>query len=410
MRVLLVHQNFPGQFRHVAPGLARRGHEVAVLTDAVNKVETGMRTARYGYEAPEKGKIAAAGAPLGGHHAAMVTRGAAAARVATKLRDDAGFVPDVIFGHPGWGETLFLREVWPEARQLLYAEFWYHAHGYDSDFDPEFQTPDMQRALRTLAMRSHMAQAMTEAQAALAPTQFQADTFPPCFRPLIEVVFDGTDTNSLRPDPAASVTLPSGRTFRAGDELLTFVNRNIEPYRGAHIFLRALPAVLAARPEAQVVIVGGDGVSYGSAPPGGGSWKDVLLKELDGRLDLSRIHFTGRVPYPTFVRLIQASRVHAYLTYPFVLSWSLIEAMALGAAIVASDTAPVREVIEDGANGRLVDFFDVDGWSVALIEALANPVAFAPLRAAARATAETRYALKDCLPRILDLCERTAKS
>ena len=184
--------------------------------------------------------------------------------------------------------------------------------------------------------------------------------------------------------------------------------RNIEPYRGAHTFLRALPAVLDARPGAQVVIVGGTDVSYGSKPAKGGSWKDVLLAELGGKLDPARVHFVGRVPYPEFCKLMQVSRVHAYLTYPFVLSWSLMEAMSMGAAVVASRTPPVEEVIEDGVNGRLVDFFDVAAWSTALTGALADPAGLAPLRKAARKTIQDRYDLGRCLPKIVRLVERTA--
>ncbi len=413
MRVLLVHQNYPGQFRQLAPALVARGHELAIITDGKNGADTGaVLTARYGYEAPDKKRLAAAGAPLAAHHATMVQRGAAAARVAAKLRDERGFVPDVIYAHPGWGETLFLREVWPDAPMLLYAEYYYHPHGRDSDFDAEIQNAGagFARALHTIAMRTHIAQAMTEADAAIAPTAWQASSFPACFRRNIAVIHDGVDTAVLAPDPAARFTVPGAALeLRAGDEVLTYVARNIEPYRGAHVFLRALPDVLAARPAAHVVIAGGDGVSYGSAPSGGGTWKEKLLAEAGDRIDRSRVHFTGRLPYEAFVRLMQVSRVHAYLTYPFVLSWSLIEAMSIGAAIVASRTAPVEEVIEDGVNGRLVDFFDVPGWSAALIRALAEPGSFLPLRAAARETARARYDQAGCLPRIIDQIERTAR-
>ncbi|MDH3263978.1 MAG: glycosyltransferase, partial [Paracoccaceae bacterium] len=281
MRVLLVHQNFPGQFRHVALGLVERGHELAVITDGGNKVEIPYLTARYGYTPPERSKIVDVGAPLAAHHAQMAGRGAAAARVAAKLRDERGFRPDVIFGHPGWGEMLYLSAVWPGVPQLQYAEFYYAPQGLDADFDPEFQTRTLARALSTLAMRSHLAQSMLEAEAAIAPTEWQASTFPPGLRSAIRVIHDGVNTAALRPDPAAEFTPPgTDLVLRHGDEVLTYVARNIEPYRGAHTFLRALPEVLAARPGARAVIVGGAGLSYGAAPPGGGSWKDALLKEL----------------------------------------------------------------------------------------------------------------------------------
>ena len=407
MKVLLVHQNFPGQFRHVAPGLVKRGHEVAVITDSANKVEAPYLVARYGYEPPDKAKIAEAGGALVGHHAQMAARGMAAVRVAAKLKAERGFEPDVIFAHPGWGETLYMKELWPEAKMLLYAEFYYASRGLDANFDPEFQSYSLSRGLRTVAMRTHIAQSMTEADAALAPTEWQASTFPPCFRDRIEVVHDGVDTAKLAPDPEAQLTLPGAGTLKHGDEVLTFVVRNIEPYRGAHILFRALPEVLKARPDAKVVIVGGDGVSYGAAPAEG-TWKEIFLKEAGGALDLSRIHFTGRLPYDDLCQLLRVSRVHAYLTYPFVLSWSLMEAMSLGCAILGSKTPPVEEVIEDGVNGRLIDFFDVKGWSTGLIEALANPDALQPLRAAARKTIQDRYDINMCLPKILDLVEQTA--
>ncbi|MDX5401634.1 MAG: glycosyltransferase, partial [Rhodobacterales bacterium] len=219
------------------------------------------------------------------------------------------------------------------------------------------------------------------------------------------------DCDRLAPNPAACFTLPDGRQLRPGDEVLTFVNRNLEPYRGYHIFLRALPQVLAARPQAQVVIVGGNEVSYGQPPKDGGSWKDVFLDEVKDRLDLSRVHFVGKLPYDRLVDLIHVSRAHAYLTYPFVLSWSMVEAMAAGALVIGSNTAPVAEVIQDGVNGRLVDFFDVKGWSKVLTDALARPEAYLPMRDKARAMVRDRYDLRSvCLPRQIDLLTRLSRA
>lgn len=404
MKVLLVHQNFPGQFLHLAPALAARGHEVIGLTDESNKRASPVPVLRY------RKPAATAAAGLGKTYAEAAERGLATARAAAQLRRDRGFVPDVVFGHGGWGETLYLREVWPEARHLTYAEFFYHARGLDADFDPEFQTGDITRRFRTSARKTHLMMALSEADAALAPTRWQASTFPEPYRDRIRVIHDGIDTDRVRPDPGASLTLPGGRVLRAGDEVLSFVNRNLEPYRGYHIFLRALPEVLRARPEAEVVIVGGDGVSYGPAPApgpeGGRSWKEIFLAEVRDRLDLSRVHFLGQVPYGQFLSLLQVARVHAYLTYPFVLSWSLLEAMSAGGLVVGSRTGPVEEVIADGVNGRLVDFFDVAGWSAALTGALAGPAADAPLRVAARQTIVEHYDLKTrSLPRLVAFVE-----
>ena len=225
-------------------------------------------------------------------------------------------------------------------------------------------------------------------------------------RDQITVIHDGVNTDLVRPDPAAAVTLPNGRVVKAGDEVLTFINRNLEPYRGYHIFMRALPQIMAERPEAQVVIIGGDDVSYGRSAPDGKKWKEVFLGEVAHRLDLSRLHFMGKVPYSTFVGLMQVSRVHAYLTYPFVLSWSMLEAMAAGCLVIGSRTAPVQELISDGVNGRLVDFFDVEGWSKLVSRALANPGRFADLRVKARETIVDNYDLRRiCLPRMVDFVE-----
>ncbi len=401
MKILFVHQNFPGQFLHLAPELQRRGHEVRALTDGGNTRPSPVEVLRYRHVVPP---VDPAATRLGRNYTTMSDRGVTVARAALQLRGQ-GYVPDVIFGHSGWGETLFLKEVWPEAKLLVYAEFYYKGRGADVGFDPEFNPPHFDQVLIAQGRAAHLGQAMIHADAGLSPTLWQASTYPPALRDRITVIFDGVDTARLRPDPAAQVTLPDGRILRAGDEVLTFVNRNLEPYRGYHTFLRALPAVLDARPEAQVVIVGGDAVSYGAAPKTG-SWKEHFLAEVRDRLDLSRVHFVGKLAYPQFVALMQVARAHAYLTYPFVLSWSMLEAMAAGAHVVASSTAPVQEVIEDGVNGTLVDFFDVPGWSRALTEALAEPDRFASRRLAARATVLERYDLHGiCLPRTVAFVE-----
>jgi glycosyltransferase involved in cell wall biosynthesis len=398
VRVLLVHRNFPGQFRHLAPALRRAGHKVAVLTWERNPNPQPLPHVTYAYDmGPTR--------ELGATFVENARNGAAAAQAAQALRARSGEVPDVVFGIINWGETLFLREVWPEARHLGYAEFLYAATGLDTDFDPEFRREDVAARMRVTARRAHLIQAAVQADALMAPTAWQASTFPPEIRAKMRVIHDGVDTDRLAPDPAATFQVPGGPLLKAGDEVITFVNRNLEPYRGFHTFLRALPRVLAARPEAQVVLVGGESGGYGPRPAEG-SWKSHMLRELEGRLDLSRLHFTGRLPYPDLVNLLRVGRVHAYLSYPFVLSWSMLEAMSLGACVIGSATPPVQEVIEDGVTGRLVDFFDTDAWSEALIAALADPEGHAPLRAAARRHIVERYDLaRVCLPRLMDFVE-----
>jgi len=248
----------------------------------------------------------------------------------------------------------------------------------------------------------------------MSPTQWQRSRVPPEWRGRVSVVFDGIDTDRVAPDPQAalSVTLADGqtRTFRAGEEVLTFVNRNLEPYRGYHVFMRALPAILEARPNAVALIVGGDEVSYGAKAPAGTTWKQRFLDEVSDRLDLSRVFFLGKIPYPEYVTLLQVSACHVYLTYPFVLSWSCIEAMSAGAVVVGSDTAPVREVVSHEENGLLVDFFDVEGLARTAARVLAEPARYAPLREAARRLAVERYDLRRvCLPRQLALVGAVAR-
>lgn len=405
MKLLFVHQNFPAQFLHLAPEMQQLGHDVRAITAAGNTAASPVPVLRYTHK-PEK--VDPAQTRLGRNYTTMSDRGVTVARFARALRDK-GYVPDVIFGHSGWGETLFLKEVWPEAQLLVYAEFYYRGRGADSDFDAEFQARNFDQLMIAQGRAAHMAQALAHADRGLSPTHWQADSHPPLLRRTIEVIFDGVNCDRLTPNESATFTLPDGRVLRRGDEVLTFVNRNLEPYRGYHIFMRALPDVLAARPKAQVVIVGGDEVSYGQ-PPRDGKWKDIFLAEVQGRLDLSRVHFTGKLPYDRLVDLIHVSRVHAYLTYPFVLSWSMVETLAAGTLVVGSNTPPVAEVLQDGVNGKLVDFFDVPGWSAALTDALARPQAYQPLRDAARAQARERYDLRSvCLPRQVELLIRLAR-
>ena len=404
MKVLFVHQNFPGQFLHLAPELQRRGHECLALTKADNTRGSPIPVVRYRFDEP---KVNPAQTRLGRTYTTMSDRGVACARAARHLRDDRGYMPDVIIGHSGWGETLFLKDIWPSARLIIYAEFYYRGQGADVGFDAEFSPPSLDQVMIAQGRAAHLGQALLHADAGLSPTDWQASTYPAALRPMIEVIHDGVDTGAIRPDPAASLTLPNGQTLRAGDEVLSFVNRNLEPYRGYHIFMRALPAVMAARPQAQVVIIGGDEVSYGPPAPQGQSWKDIFLNEVKDRIDPARLHFLGRVPYADFTALMQISRAHAYLSYPFVLSWSVLEAMSAGALVVGSRTAPVAEVIADGETGVLVDFFDVRGLSASLIAALADPAKYAPMRLAARQSVIARYDLKTrCLPRQIAFIER----
>ncbi len=407
MKLLFVHQNFPGQFLHLAPEMQRLGHDVRALGDAANKGTIEVPVLRYTHaDQPVDPKTTR----LGRNFTTMSDRGVSVARFAQRLRGE-GYVPDVIYGHSGWGETLFLKEVWPEAKLLLFAEFYYRGRGADSGFDPEFQVSGFDQVMIAQSRAAYMAQAMVHADCGVCPTEWQASTHPPLLRGQLDVIFDGVDCDRLAPNPEARFTLPNGQVLKRGDEVLTFINRNLEPYRGYHIFMRALPDVRAARPEAQVVIVGGNDVSYGAKPKGGGTWKDLILSEVKDRLDLGRVHFVGKLPYDRLVDLIHVARVHAYLTYPFVLSWSMVETLAAGTLVVGSNTAPVAEVITDGVNGKLVDFFDVPAWSAALTDALARPKSYDRMREAAQRMVREKYDLRSvCLPKQIALLTRLERT
>ncbi|MCS6890296.1 MAG: glycosyltransferase family 4 protein [Rhodovarius sp.] len=407
MNILFVHQNFPGQYRHLAPALAaRRGYRVVALGE--NPAEPLPRVEHLRYRKP-----AGPGErthPYLKRTEAYLRRGQEVARACLALRE-RGFRPDLIAAHPGWGEALFLRDVFPQARLLLYCEYYYRAEGGDVGFDPINGPVDIDKAARTRVQNAvHLLQ-LEAADWGVAPTQWQWSRFPDWARARISVLHEGVDTRFASPEGPAEFALPDGRRLRRGDPVVTYVARQLEPYRGFHVFMRALPALQRRAPEAQVVIVGGDGVSYGGPPPGGGTWKEALLRELAGQIDLSRVHFVGRIPYGQLLALFRVSAAHLYLTYPFVLSWSVLEAMACGAAVLASATAPVEEVLREGENGLLVDFFDSEGIAERLAAMLADQEGLRPLREAARRSVVERYDLTAvCLPRQIALIEDVART
>jgi glycosyltransferase involved in cell wall biosynthesis len=334
-----------------------------------------------------------------------IIRGEAAFNEALLMRD-AGFYPDIIVAHPGWGESLFLKDVWPKALLGLYCEYYYQPNTNEMNFDPEFTKEDVSEAPRLRIKNINNDLHFRAASSALSPTQFQRSTFPDNFRKKINVIHDGIDTDLLVPNPKANIRLNNNIVLDRSCELITFVNRNLEPLRGYHIFMRALPDILRKRPNAHVVIVGGDSVSYG-APPKEGSWRNIFLDEVRDQLDMRRVHFVGKLSYPSFIQLLQTSRVHVYLTYPFVLSWSLLEAMSMGCAILASNTEPVREVITHNETGLLVDFFDKEGLVESLCSLLDDKEKRKQLGDTARKFVVENYDLKKiCLPKQTEWIEQ----
>ncbi len=380
--------------------LAAQGrHQVVFLTKANENQIPGIQKVVY---APLRGPTTNIHHYIGEYENGVL-HGQAVVREVLKLRQ-SGFVPDVMIGHNGWGETLFLKDVFPQAPLLSYFEFFYRSQGADVGFDPEFPT-SFDDLFRVRAKNSINLLGMDGADWGLSPTEWQKSRYPEYFRPRISVVHEGVDTDSLVPKRLASVTLPSGRTLPPDAEIITYVSRNLEPYRGFHIFMRALPGILRRRPRAHVLIVGGDEVSYGRRLPPGETWRQRMLAEVT--IDPERVHFLGRIPYDQFVGVLHASSVHVYLTYPFVLSWSMLEAMSCGCLVIGSATPPVEEVIRDRENGLLVDFFSVGQIIDRVDEVLDHPDRMAALRSAARRTIVERYDLRRiCLPRFAELINR----
>ena len=410
MRILFVHQNFPGQYVHIVQRLASLGgHQLVALgihaPDGNRPLPEALNFFRYPLERGNTKGIH----PFVMETETKVIRADGCAQAAEQLKSK-GFTPDLICAHPGWGEALFLKAVWPDAPLLCYQEFFYNSHGFDSNFDPEFDREwTWQEEARLTLKNAYLHLTLQQADWNVCPTHFQASSFPEHWRGKISVIHDGVDTQKAKPDPSASpLTLPDGTVLQKGEPIVTFVNRRLEPYRGCHTFLRSLPELQERCPEARIVIVGDTkGVSYGAVCPEG-EWKDRFLAEIQGRYDPSRVHFTGTLPYASFIPLLQLSACHVYLTYPFVMSWSLLEAMACGCAVVGSNTAPVREVIRHGENGLLVDFFSPADLAAAVAEMLQNRDQAAAFGAAARQTVERTYDLEVCLRRQLSLMDLVA--
>lgn len=398
-RFLFIHQNFPAQFKHLAAALAAQGHEVVALGIQSPKIDfPGVRY--FAHRPAQKANAVPESSPrFLNEHYSKVIRGESAGASLHALKK-SGFTPDIVFAHPGWGEAFFVKDIYPQTKLLIYAEYFYQAEGGDAYFDSEFTERNLAGLQNLRLKNTHLIHAMTAADAGLSPTIFQRDRHPHWFRDRISVIHDGIETDRFLPNPKAVVRLMSaGVTLRPTDEVITFAARELEPYRGYHIFMRALPDLLKLRPRARVVIVGGDNVSYGAAPPPDTTWKQTFLKEVADRVDMKRVHFVGKLPHHLLTELMQVSTVHTYLTYPFVLSWSLLEAMSIGCLIVASKTAPVEEVIENGRNGILVDFFNPSALAQTIADAVARRSELQPLRAAARQTIIDRYDLqRHCLP------------
>lgn len=407
MKILFIHPNFPGQFRHLATHMAQQpGHQVVGLGDHDQVARQQGSTPGVilrGY------RISREPAPQTHHYLRAietnVLRGQATLRECQELKR-LGFIPDLIVAHAGWGDLLYVREIFPRSKVIGYFEFYYKTSGADIGFDAEFPVSLDNRCEVHTKNLTHLL-SWQSCDHGWSPTHWQASLFPVEMQARISVIHEGVDTQQIHGNPQAIYTLPNGKTLTRNDEVLTMVNRNMEPYRGFHVFMRSLPEIQRRRPRAETIIVGADNdINYGNRPIGK-TWREALLAEVGADLDLNRIHFVGQLPHAEYLRVLQVSRAHMYLTYPFILSWSMLEAMACECLLIGSDTPPVSEVIRHEENGLLFDFFDRLALIEYATEALANPRPFDHLRQQARQTVVAHYDLMTvCLSQQLALMSK----
>jgi len=404
MQILFIHQNFPGQFGRLASHLADDPNNTVVT---LGERKEGKRFPHakvhdYWYPKPKGGGPQTHGYIRGLE--ADTRRGQSVYRAMRTLKGK-GYSPDVVYGHPGWGDTLFVKDVFPDAKLICFWEFFYSNEGSDRNFDPEFPSTE-DGMLRTRMLNSTQLLAFESSDWGITPTMWQKSQFPSFMQETMSQVFDGIDTDIVRPNPDAVVQISDGPKLARDDEVLTYIARNLEPYRGFHTFMRSLPSILERRPNCQVLIVGEDGVSYGKRLPEGETYKQMYQDEVGFESD--RIHFLGRLSYSNYLSVLQVSSVHLYLTYPFVLSWSCVEAMGVGCAVIGSATPPVQELLIDDENGLLVeDMLDPQGVADKVVETLERRNDLDEIRQAARQAIVENYDFKTvCLPQQIELIRR----
>ncbi|EUK19160.1 glycosyltransferase family 4 protein [Commensalibacter papalotli (ex Servin-Garciduenas et al. 2014)] len=391
MKYLFIHQNFPGQYLHIVRHLAKQGgNEIVFISQPTDARIEGVRSVFYKQVEPAPGLQA----PLGELDTA-IKRGDEVYKTAKTLKA-LGFEPDVVIGHQGWGEMLNFQDVYPDVPVLNYTEFYYHSSGLDVDFDPEFPADELLPARVRIKNTINLVSA-TNPGWGQTPTLFQHSTYPDWAQKKITILREGVDLKKCAPEPSIYKKDLKLDNFvvKPKDILVTYVARGLEPYRGFHIFMRSLPKLLKERSDVKVVLIGRDQVSYGAVLDGGMTWRDYMLREVHDKLDMSRVHFAGNVPYNVFSKVLKRSDAHIYLTYPFVLSWSLREAMATGCAIIASDTEPVQEFIADRVTGILTPFLDHDALTDRILEVLEDKKLALSIRKAARAEAERSLSMDE---------------
>lgn len=404
MKFLFIHQNFPAQFVHLINYYAADPNNQVVVIG--REYAPGVSDS----ECPNAAKIIykpARALSNDVHHYVLnleagVLNGQAVAKVLAKLKAK-GFIPDLIIAHIGWGEVLYCKDLLPGVPLLGFCEFYYHARGVDADFDHEYPiTLDDELKIRTRNAVTLLS--LQAIDAGISPTHWQKQLYPKEYHSKITVLHEGIDVETLKPDAGVTFTLPDGQLLDCSMEIVTYASRNLEPYRGFHMFMRAVEEICARRPRCHVLVLGGDDVSYGAPLPDKKTYRQKMLEEVN--IDPERIHFLGRIPYSEYVKFLQVSSAHIYLTVPFVLSWSLMEAMAAGCLVIGSNTTPVQEVVVNEQNGLLVDFFDPRAIADAVDRVFKSPDRLAALRKAARNDISKKYGLTKLLHKHQKLYEK----
>ena len=384
MNIIFIHQKFPGQFRHIANELANNpDNKVYGVCQAHAPRMANIDSVVYA-PAPQQGNTVNGYLDLTQRY---VLNGHGVIQALLRLKE-INFYPDVIFAHTGWGEALFVKEVFPDTPLIGFFEFYFHTRGADVGFDPEqpFSADDRLKVRMRNAINLMSLQA---ADVGITPTRWQRSLFPVEYLSKLRLIHEGVNVSLAAPDTAVKLELANGLRLDRNDEVLTYVARNLEPYRGFHIFMRAVAEICRRRPNAHVLIVGADDVSYGVRLANGQTYREKALAELD--VNLHRVHFLGALPYQQYLKVLQVSSAHIYLTVPFVLSWSMLEAMSAQCLVIGSDTQPVAEVLNHGENGLLVNFFSPVAIADAVDAVFNHPDRMQDLRIAARQTVLHRY-------------------
>ena len=389
-KILFLHTNFPAQYRRLLPYLKDKGgFDIRVGTLKENKQKIEVPHVRFAQHREARREIHPA---LTRTENAVLTGQAAYTALHAFRRDN--WIPDLICAHSGYGAGLFAKDVFPDSKYLAYHE-WYFNGALTDDGQPA-SADDHNGLVRGRMANVPFLVDLAAMDLGITPTRYQHSQFPTAFQPHIRVLHDGVDTDFYTPSNSATVNLAKGGSLTQDSEVITYVARGMEPYRGFPQFMEAVSKVQKQNPNVHTIIAGQDRVAYGSRRKDGQTYKEHALKTLD--LDMSRIHFPGLVNFETLRELFRISSVHVYLTAPFVLSWSMIEAMSAGCIVLGSDTPPVQEVIRDGEHGFLVDLLDSDKIAERILDIVKNNASLGEVRRKARENILLNYDAKNTLP------------